>query len=67
MSLQGLPRPRTMFETSYPRFRAGLGIGTGIVDIEDKDCLMKVHPRCLGAQDTKVSSLGSLSSTGKVT
>ena len=56
-----------MFATSFPRFKAGLGIGTGIVDLEDKDCLTKVCPKSSGARDTRVSGSGSLSSIGKVT
>ena len=56
-----------MFETYFPRFAVGLGVGTCMVDLEDKDCLTKVCPIWSEAQDTRVSSSGSLSSTGKVT
>ena len=54
-----------MSATSFPRFKvldAGTGAGAGLVDLEDKDCLMNVCPRCPGARDTSSGSI-----TGKVT
>ena len=51
-----------MTATTFPRFRVlhvgkGAGVGIGMVDLEDKACLMNICRMYLGVRDTNSDTL----------